>query len=179
MIRINDIQRAQEGDREAFIRLIQKLEPEMYGVAKSILKEDADCADAMQETTIKVFNALPGLRKPRFFKTLVIRILINECNQLLRNRKRTISMAEVPEKNPTEGFEDSRLVELRDRVEQLDDNLRIVIELFYFRDMSIKQIAIALELTEGAVRTRLHRARENLMRGYLAANEGEINYESI
>lgn len=92
-----DIKKAQKGDHEAFSRLFRQLESQLYRLAKTILLKDEDCADALQETTLKVYKGLTNLKQPKFFKTWVIRILINECNQLLRMRERTIAVAEIPE----------------------------------------------------------------------------------
>ncbi|MFM9278600.1 sigma-70 family RNA polymerase sigma factor [Paenibacillus jiagnxiensis] len=159
-----EVKKAQRGDREAFIRLFRRLEPELYGLAKSILRHDEDCADAFQETTLKAYKSLASLRQPKYFKTWVIRILINECNQLLRSRGRTIAMAEPPEAHRSPVYyDDSHKIDLHEAVSQLDESLRIVIHLFYFQDLPVKQISSALDISEGAVRARLHRARSILM----------------
>lgn len=158
-----EVKRAQLGDQEAFIRIFKKLEPELYSLAKSIVQRNEDCADAIQETTLKAYKALPTLRKPKYFKTWVIRILINECNQILRARSRTIVMAEPPEPKPTsDPVKGNRTMELQAAIDELDDTLRIVIQLFYFQDLSIKQIASVLDISEGAVKARLFRARGSL-----------------
>jgi RNA polymerase sigma-70 factor (ECF subfamily) len=158
-----EVNRAQQGDREAFIQLFRRLEPELYRLAKSIVGRDEDCADALQETTLKAYKGITGLRKTAFFKTWLIRILINECNQVLRMRKRTIVMAELPEQTKSdskgEDVVNSRQLDLREAVENLDESLRLVVHLFYYQDLPIKQIASVLELSEGAVKARLHRAR--------------------
>lgn len=159
-----DIKKAQKGDHEAFTRLFRQLEPQLYRLAKTILLKDEDCADALQETTLKVYKGLANLKQPKFFKTWVIRILINECNQLLRMRERTIAVAEIPEE-PVDSyvhFEDSGNVDLQSFINQLDESLRLAIVLFYYDDLSIKQIADVLDISEGAVRARLHRARRLL-----------------
>ncbi|WP_339267966.1 sigma-70 family RNA polymerase sigma factor [Paenibacillus sp. FSL R5-0470] len=159
-----DIKKAQKGDHEAFTRLFRQLESQLYRLAKTILLKDEDCADALQETTLKVYKGLANLKQPKFFKTWVIRILINECNQLLRMRERTIAVAEIPEE-PVDSyvhFEDSGNVDLQSFINQLDESLRLAIVLFYFDDLSIKQIADVLDISEGAVRARLHRARRLL-----------------
>ncbi|MEK4483688.1 sigma-70 family RNA polymerase sigma factor [Paenibacillus sp. FSL R5-0876] len=159
-----DIKKAQKGDHEAFTRLFRQLESQLYRLAKTILLKDEDCADALQETTLKVYKGLANLKQPKFFKTWVIRILINECNQLLRMRERTIAVAEIPEEPVISyvHFEDSGNVDLQSFINQLDESLRLAIVLFYYDDLSIKQIADVLDISEGAVRARLHRARRLL-----------------
>ena len=64
----HEVKRAQRGDREAFIRLFRRLEPELYGLAKSILKRDEDCADAFQETTLKAYKSLSTLQNQSILK---------------------------------------------------------------------------------------------------------------
>jgi RNA polymerase sigma-70 factor (ECF subfamily) len=79
-------------------------------------------------------------------------------------RERTIAVAEIPEE-PVDSyvhFEDSGNVDLQSFINQLDESLRLAIVLFYYDDLSIKQIADVLDISEGAVRARLHRARRLL-----------------
>lgn len=179
-IDVEEVKRAQKGDREAFIRLFRKLEKELYCLAKSIVKTDEDCADVFQETTFKVYKSLSTLKKPNYFKTWVFRILINECNQLLRMRKRTVVMAEVPEEAPlSKPYYNRNDVDLQEAIENLDKNLRIVISLFYYQDLSIKQIADVLDISQGAVKTRLNRARGLLAQQMKQSREKELEYGKV
>lgn len=63
-----DIKKAQKGDHEAFTRLFRQLESQLYRLAKTILLKDEDCADALQETTLKVYKGLPTLNSLSFLK---------------------------------------------------------------------------------------------------------------
>lgn len=175
-----EVKRAKQGDREAFIRLFRKLEPELYSLARSIVRRDEDCADAFQETTLKVYQSLHTLRKPQYFKTWVIRILINECNQLLRSRSRTVAVPDVPESGDgSRYYENSSKLDLNEAVDRLDETLRIVVHLFYFQDLPVRQIAGVLDISEGAVRARLHRARGILAETVKPIREGKLAYENF
>lgn len=175
-----EVKLAQQGDREAFIRLFRKLEPELYSLARTIVRRDEDCADVLQETTLKVYQSLHTLRKPQYFKTWVIRILINECNQLLRSRSRTVAMPEVPERDSGDHYyENSSKLDLAEAVNQLDESLRIVVHLFYFQDLSVKQIADVLDISGGSVRARLHRARGILAETIKTTRGGKLIYDNI
>lgn len=69
---------------------------DFYRVAKSILKEDADCQDAVQEAVSKAFAKIDTLREKKYAKTWFIRILLNECYAILRKRNReTICHEEI------------------------------------------------------------------------------------
>ncbi|MGM1046337.1 MAG: sigma factor [Bacillota bacterium] len=86
-----EVERAKEGNHEAFINLIKPLELQMYNIAKAIVRQDEDCADAMQEAILKAYKSIANLRNPSFFKTWLFRILINECNTILRKRSNVVS----------------------------------------------------------------------------------------
>lgn len=162
-----DVELARRGDREAFSRLIRAAETELYGVARSIVRSDEDCADALQETILKAYRALPKLRQPAYFKTWLIRILINECNRILRRRRRVV---------PAAG-DDYRNVELHDAVERLEEGLQLVVQLHYFRDMPVSEISSLLDTPEGTVKSRLHRARLLLAQWLGSPNERKIGYD--
>ena len=96
------VRRARKRDKEAFSQLIKLHTPSMYKVAKAILKNDEDVADAVQETALTCWEKLDTLKKDRYFKTWMIRILINHCNQIYRQRSRMISEVLLPEEGAAE-----------------------------------------------------------------------------
>ncbi|GAB6991013.1 sigma-70 family RNA polymerase sigma factor [Paenibacillus pini] len=152
--------RAKAGDPEAFVQLMQEIELPLYRTARSIVNKDEDCADALQETILKAFKSIHTLREPAFFKTWIFRILINECNKMVKSNSRTLPYGEVPDFPSIS--KDYEKIELWDAVNHLDENLRIVILLHYLHDMPIKEVADVLEISTVAVKTRLHRARKQL-----------------
>ncbi|MBM6860954.1 sigma-70 family RNA polymerase sigma factor, partial [Clostridium saudiense] len=90
----------------------------------------------------------------------IIRILINECNDILRKNKRLVSFEEaVVEEKYSDKYEN---MDLTNAIASLNDDLRSITVLYYFEDMSTVEIAKMLEIPEGTVRSRLSRAREKL-----------------
>ena len=81
-----------ENMKKGEIKEVHDAEAMLYHVAKSILKNDADCCDAVQETLLKAYEKLDTLKKEKFFRTWITRILINECNGIIRKRKNIISV---------------------------------------------------------------------------------------
>ncbi len=81
-------------DKQTFGELIMKNERQLYRIAKSILKNDEDCADAAQEAIAKGFANLHTLKKDCYAMTWLIRILINECCRILRENARSLPMDE-------------------------------------------------------------------------------------
>ncbi|OAB43304.1 RNA polymerase sigma factor [Paenibacillus antarcticus] len=152
--------KAKAGDPEAFMQLMQEIELPLYRTARSIVNKDEDCADALQETILKAFKSIHTLREPAFFKTWVFRILINECNKIIKSNARALPYGELPDvPSPSKDYEK---IELWEAVQHLDENLRIVTILHYLQDMPISQISDILEISTVAVKTRLHRARKKL-----------------
>ena len=168
---------AAAGNRDAFISLIQQLENSLHYMAKSIVGKDEDVADALQETIMKAYRSLHTLREPKFFKTWIFRILINECHAILAGRSRSVAYSEVPESPSVP--DDYERVDLREAVDRLDEPQRIVVILHYFEDLPTRQIASTLDISESAVKMRLSRARDTLQKQLRILREGEMNYGSI
>lgn len=155
------INQAIQGDRDAFIRLIREIENSLYNTAKSMLRKEEDVADAIQETILKAYKSIHSLREPQYFRTWMFRILINECNTMLSRRSLSTSYAEVPaqQKEHSSPYDE---VDMREAVDRLEESKRIVIVLHYFEDLSLRQVADALGISESAVKMRLTRARQEL-----------------
>ena len=81
------IQKAKNGDKEAFTTIMLSLEKDLYKIAKTRLKNDDDIYDAIQETIIEAFKSIKKLKNTEAFKTWIIRILINKTNDIFRRKK--------------------------------------------------------------------------------------------
>lgn len=152
--------RAQANNPDAFANLITAYKQDMYRVAKSYLRNDEDVADAMQEAILTCYEKLPSLRNPKYFKTWLIRILINKCNDLIKSGRRYVPLDGIPEStgNDTELVN----VEFTMLMDSLDEKYRAVLVLYYGEGFSVKEIGNILELTESAVKARLSRGREKM-----------------
>ena len=156
----SNVAKAKNGDKEAFIELINENRLNIYRVAKGILKNEYDIEDAIQNTVIKAFEKISTLKNDDFFRTWIIRILINECNDILRKNKRVVSLEDsIGKEKYDDKYENMDLI---NAVKSLNEDLRNITVLYYFEDMSTVEIAKTLEIPEGTVRSRLSRAREKL-----------------
>lgn len=153
--------------------LIIASEETLYHVAKTILYSDADCSDAISETITKAFEKIHSLKKDKYARTWLIRILINECYQILRRQKRLLSLEELHTRQGEMLYQqDSDYTELYTALKHLKDDERISIVLYYLEGYSIKEIADIVDTTESAVKQRLVRGRKR-MREEL---EGGVEY---
>ena len=140
-------------NRTDFILRVRDCERRLYRVARTMLRSDADCEDAVQEALLKAWSRLGSLREERFFETWLIRILINECRNVYRRRPR--AQEELPESlaaPPADG-------ELMDALMNLPEKHRIPMELHYIEGYGISEIARMLLIPEGTVKWRLSRGR--------------------
>ena len=148
--------------KEQLGNVILESQHQMYDTAKAILKDDHDCADAIQETIVKAFAKLDTLRKDRFVKTWLMRILMNECYNICRRSEKILPIDQYMEQIETPQKERENYGELYEAVQELREELRIPVVLYYVEDLSCREIAEMLDISEGAVQKRLARAREKL-----------------
>lgn len=154
------VDKAKNGDKEAFLYLINENKLNIYRVAKGMLRKEEDIEDAIQNTIIKAFEKVRTLKDNSLFRTWIIRILINECNEILRKSKKLISFEESAcEENYNDIYEN---MDLTNAINLLSEEFKVTTILFYFEDMSIKEISKFLDVPEGTIRSRLTRSREKL-----------------
>ena len=148
--------------KEQLGNVILDSQHQMYATAKSILKDDHDCADAIQETIVKAFAKLDTLRKDRYVKTWLMRILMNECYNICRKSEKILPIDQYMEQIEAPQKESRHYGELYEAVQELREELRSPVVLYYVEDFSCREIAEILGISEGAVQKRLARAREKL-----------------
>lgn len=157
--------------KEKFTQEVLAAEKNLFYVAKSILKKDEDCADAMQNAILSAYSKRHTLKEERYFKTWITRILINECYSLLRGRKELVSYEEYIQTAPQTGSETYSEIYLE--IEKLEERYRVPFVLHYVEGYSAREIAEMLGTTEGSIKTRLYRGRNRLKEQL----KGAVGYE--
>lgn len=143
--------------KDMFVEQVEVCKGMMYRVALTILQNDADVQDALQEAALKAWSKRHTLREESYFITWMTRILINECYAIRRRQKRIVLMDELPQTAvTTEG------VSLRLILETLPEKQRLPLVLKYAEGMDDTEIAAIMHLTIPAVRSRIRRARAQL-----------------
>lgn len=162
------VRKAKKGDAEAFITLIEENKQSMYKVAKGFLREEEDIADAMSETVLDCYENIKTLKQDSYFKTWMIRILINNCKDILRKRKGDVSievMSEVEHPKSQESLQG-----FRELVAPLQEKDQSIFTLYYVYGLKIKEIASCMGMKENTVTSRLKRGRELLRREITASH---------
>lgn len=196
------IERVRNGDHDAFYELVKPHERGLYYAAFSVLNNEADAEEVVQEAILKAFKALGRFRGESKFSTWIIQIVINESRMRLRKyRKHLHDSLDEPAKGDEEGdyiprdFADWREIpcealesaELRNAltnaVISLAPRYRQVLILRDVEQLSIADTAKLLGLTEAAVKTRLLRARlmlrDSLAPGFDGAWSKGQSYQKV
>lgn len=174
---------AQSGDQQAFVELCGRHGGLVKKKIFSILRNEEDTEDALQETFLRAFVHLDGFRRTCKVSTWITTIGINTALMTLRKRKsrrevraesvnadgEALELPEYADRSPSPEERHSKrqmtLLVLRD-IERLQPHLRAAITHFYSSECSLEELAMALNLTVGAVKSRLMRGRKRL-RWYL------------
>ena len=168
------------GDKEAFTKLIQIIQNDLFRIAKTRLDNIDDINDAIQETMIFAYKNLKNLREIKYFKTWIIKILINECNKIYLHNHKRISLfdriSNLKKGNISEEIDllniDGKL-ELEDILEKLNYEEKIAVVLFYNSNYTIAEISEILNTSTNTIKSRINRAKQKIKKYYLGGVENE------
>ena len=164
------VKNAKSGNKEAFTELIINIEDELYKIARMRLHSNEDINEAVQETMIQAFKSIKKLRKEQYFKTWIIKILINKCNEIYRNNKKEKIIEKNIELNENEIFytNDDKLQELDFflLIQSLNYKERIALTLYYLEKFTSKEISQVLGESESTIRNRISRSIGKLRKMY-------------
>jgi RNA polymerase sigma-70 factor (ECF subfamily) len=184
------IRRVCAGETAAFETLMRRHNERIYRTVRSVLGDDADVEDVMQQAYVSAYQHLAAFEGRARFSTWMTRIAINEAYARLRKRARSepapweddTAMAEEPEAAGPTPEQIAARVEMQALLEQAVDTLspsnRTVFMLRSIEGLSTAETAECLEISEEAVKTRLHRANEAL-RLWLAAQMGGAVHDAF
>jgi RNA polymerase sigma-70 factor (ECF subfamily) len=161
------------GDDQAFATLVTRHQRITYNVCYRMLGDGYEAEDAAQEAFLRAFRYLDRYDPGRSFKTWLLSIASNHCIDRLRRRRMTrLSIDDLLPWHPALTSHDNspesatlkheRSDIFQAMLEELTPQYRAVLIFYYWYDMSCKEIAETLEIEEGTVKSRLHRARKKL-----------------
>ena len=156
------IQRAWKGDGEAFVSLMEAHKQSLYKIARSYFRGGMDAEDAVAQTVMNAWEKLHTLRHPVYFKTWLTKILLNNCSDILRQRRSVVTMDVLPE---GEGVEDDHGdLYFEELLSRLSPALRTAMQLYYGEGFTTREIGDILGVPVGTVTARLKRGRDTLAR---------------
>lgn len=174
------IQKARDGDRSAQEALILEIQDRVYFHCRKMMKNESDAQDAAQDVLIAVLTGLDKLREPAAFYGWVNGITANRCRHLLSRGSRELQFAEDEDGGsvadnleeldqaaiPEAALDDKETQRLMMAlIDALPPEQRMSVLFYYYDEMSVKEIAQAMETSEGTVKSRLNYARKSIKAG--------------
>lgn len=162
------IQQVRQGNEDAFALLVERYQNAVFHLCYRMLGTSTEAEDAAQETFIRAYNAIDRYDTGRKFSTWLLSIATNYCiDQLRKRRLFTLSFDDMPyfdlaDHGPgPEGvmLMDEQQRQVRNLLRSLSETDRAAVVLRYWYDYSYDEIAEVLNLTNSAIKSRLHRAR--------------------
>lgn len=156
--------KARDGDTQAFTQLAARISDRLYAIAVRVLRDRDVAGDALQAALVSIWRDLPQLRDPDQFDAWSYRVLVNCCRSARRSHRSVISVSVQPD----DAFvmDEQASVARRDELERafraLSPEQRAVLVLMYYHDMTVRQVAQVLEVSEGTVKSRAHAARRSM-----------------
>jgi RNA polymerase sigma-70 factor (ECF subfamily) len=156
------VDRAREGDHEAFASLVAPIVARLDAAARLILRDPELARDAVQDGLLRAWRRLPGLRDPDRFDAWIRQLVVNSCLDLIRRRRRRATEVELPAIDI--GDETDHAVEIVDRdqldaaLRRLEPEWRAIVVMHYFLGMPLPDVARSLGIPLGTAKSRLHRS---------------------
>jgi RNA polymerase sigma-70 factor, ECF subfamily len=175
------LERAREGDASAFDILIRRHDRHLYRIARSVLPDDQEAEDVVQETFMRAFMGLRGFRGAASLRTWLTRIVLNEAIRRRRRRRSTVELTALHaaqersrrpihtasltarDRDPERAAAQSQIRKMLEKaIDELPAEFRTIFVLRDVEEFSTEETANLLGIREETVKTRLHRARRAL-----------------
>lgn len=160
------VEKSKKGDSEAFTKLILNIEKDLYCIAKSRIDNENDIEDIIQETMIIAYLNIKKLKNNSFFKTWIIRILINNCNKFYRRKKHNSLDDNEIINNIGSSEIDLSNIEFENFISFLSEDERTILTLYYYLDYTTKEISKILDKREGTICSKISRAKIKIKEKY-------------
>jgi RNA polymerase sigma-70 factor (ECF subfamily) len=162
---------ARLGDRRAFAALVLRWQKKLLAHAWRLLRDDEAAKDSVQEGWAEMVRGLPGLKDERLFGPWAYRIVSRRCARAVGGlaARRRLAEALAAEPEPASAEVEPAEDRLRSAIAALPPGQQAAIALYHLEEMSVAQVAVALDVPAGTVKTRLMHARLKLR----AALEGD------
>jgi RNA polymerase sigma-70 factor (ECF subfamily) len=167
------VERARQGDHDAFTALAGPAVARLDAAARLILRDPELARDAVQDGFIRAWRNLPALRDPDKFDAWLRQLVVHSCIDMTRRRRRRpIEVELTPIDAPASGDISSAIADreiLDEALRHLDPDWRAVVVLHYFLGMPLPDVASTLGIPLGTAKSRLHRSL-GAMRASIAAD---------
>lgn len=173
------VRRFHGGDQQAFVELMRRHERRVYNLAYRMLGRAEDARDATQDAFLSCYRNLARFRGDAAFSTWLHRIAVNACYDLLRKRGPTVEVeedvTEIRAPAPDHADRAAAAADVQRGLLAIPPEFRAALVMYELQDMTIEEIAEALEVPSGTVKSRLHRGRIALARALGSGRDATLS----
>ena len=161
-----EIKKAQNGNKQAFCRVIENVERKLYIIARSRLTNTEDIKDAMQDASMYAYINIKKLKEVEKFNAWIVKILINSCNKIYNQKK--INIFSYSEFDENKFKYESDLIDLENNmnffniIDFLDVQEKTLITMYYLDEYTTKEISEILDINESTLRSKLSSIRNKI-----------------
>jgi RNA polymerase sigma factor (sigma-70 family) len=166
------IEKIKKGDTSAFRLLVEKYKDVSFSLACSILKDEQEAEDALQESFIKVYKNIKSFRGQSSFSTWLYRIVVNTCITIAKKHEKHQLLVDVDSENDVElshietGIEKLIALERTEIINKALDTIKsdeaLLLRLFYLAELDLREIMKVTGFKESKIKVTLFRARKSL-----------------
>lgn len=171
------VERARNGDLEAFTHLVTAGFPRLKGVAYLVLRDADRAEDAVQEALVLAWQDLRALRDPDAWDAWIRRVLIRTCYRFAKKERRRTEVELSMQPDPARAGSTDATADVAERewilseLARIDIEKRSVIVLHYYLDLPMREVAEILDIPYGTAASRLHRGLELMRASMQGVNE--------
>lgn len=175
------IAQAKNGDMQSLSFLIKEIQVELYNIAKIKISNEDDINDVLQDTIIDIHNGIKKLKNDKLFKTWAVRILLNNCNSLLKKKYKANNIVSYEEyilkcnNIATDEITEIKTSKLNfeEIMRTLSEQEKIIFSMFYQEEYQISEISEILQLNINTIKSILRRGKEKLKIKYKELSDYE------
>lgn len=156
--------KAIRGNMDAYSELIHIYQKDLYRIAYLHTKNEDTALDMVSDTIVKGYENIHKLREPAFFKTWLIRVLLNTIHDYFRKKQETTDwelLENIPFDAPAHTGPEEK-IDLYNAIDSLPEKYKSIIVLKYYNELKIQEIAAVLSMPEGTIKAYLHHAKQAL-----------------
>lgn len=168
------LKKIKKGDKQSLETFVKGIEKRLYIIAMARLMNEADAKDATQEALIKIYTRIKQLNNMDSIMAWATKILINECNNILKRRKKIEFSFDDFEMEKY--LKDDEYIEIEndhnffELIEHLTMEERTILTMYYSEDYTTKEISEILKVNENTIRTKIKRAKLKIKKKFEEEN---------
>ena len=165
------LEKARKGNKESFEEIVNKVYKKLYIIAKARLMDEQEAQEVVWDSILTAYNKLWSLRDRRKFNSWITRIVVNNCNSVIRKRK--IQEVAFEYQKVEDGmYIDNEYVDIEDEIDffellsDLNYEERTIMAMYYSEEYTTKEIADILKSNESTIRSKIQRAKQKIKNRY-------------